>query len=218
MGNLTREDALDDVGAIEAVHAVCAHDTYLSALDATCLTINQLSLTEANVELGHEVSITHQFLLDNSDELAKVLPLHILALSMEIEPDVFNVFVFKRLCDLRHFFANTFLATLFVDKIDEILFCIVSLGLFYVLLCSLQRLIKVGRHSDGRCPLHVRLHSPQQGNGAAYLKVARYSEAPARLSVHHNMLSLAEVGRVALTIEPTYDEAAAHASSIFARD
>lgn len=69
VGDLPREDTLDDVGSIKAVHAVGAHHSLLSGQNPARLLVYQLSLTETDIKLGHEVTVAQQFVLDNGNQL-----------------------------------------------------------------------------------------------------------------------------------------------------
>ena len=81
---------------------------------------------------------------------------------MEIKPDVVDVRVVQRLRNLCHLFANSELTALLINEVDEVLLLVVDLGLLYVLLCSLERLIKVRVDCHGRSPRHIWLHLPNK--------------------------------------------------------
>lgn len=69
VSNLPREDTLDDISAIKTVHAVGAHNSFLSRNDSTCLAVDQLSLSEANVKICHEVTVIKDALFDDVNQL-----------------------------------------------------------------------------------------------------------------------------------------------------
>ena len=93
MGDLPGKDTLDDVGAIEAIHAVSAHHTCLYLGDAASLAVDKLSLTEANIEIGHEEAMAEHSLFDDVNKFRQIFPLHFLALPMEVKPHILDVFV-----------------------------------------------------------------------------------------------------------------------------
>ena len=69
MSNLSREDTLHDICAIETIHAVGSHDTILGVQNSACLSIDQLSLSKSNVHLSHKVTIAEHLLFDNRNKL-----------------------------------------------------------------------------------------------------------------------------------------------------
>ena len=81
---------------------------------------------------------------------------------MEIKPDVVDVRVVQCLSNLCHLFANSELTALLINEVDEVLLLIVDLSLLYVLLCSLERLIKVRVDRHRRSPRHIWLHLPNK--------------------------------------------------------
>ena len=65
VGNLARENRLDDVCSIEAIHAVCAHDADLGLLDFAGGIVNEFALSKANLHFCHKVAIAkHLFFYD----------------------------------------------------------------------------------------------------------------------------------------------------------
>ena len=93
VSDLPREDTLDDVSSVEAVHAVCPHDTSLSAQDPASCRINVLSLVKGHIHLSHEVTILLQLVINRGNQLREVLPFHLLALAVEVEPGVADVLI-----------------------------------------------------------------------------------------------------------------------------
>ena len=57
VSDLAREDALNDIGPVETVHAVCAHHTCLRVQDLTRVLTDQLALSKTDLELSHEVAV-----------------------------------------------------------------------------------------------------------------------------------------------------------------
>lgn len=86
--DLAREDALYHISPIKAVHAVCAHRTGLSLQNLARLAIDEVSCSKAYLKLSVKVPIPKHLVLDDGDELGQVFPLHLLALSMEVEPNI----------------------------------------------------------------------------------------------------------------------------------
>jgi len=164
VSDLSWEDTLDNVSSIKTIHAVCAHYTWLSASNTTRLRINELPLTETCLHLRHKVTISQHFFFNNVDQLRKVLPLHFLAFSVEVEPNVINIRVSERFVQSCKLLANAVLASFFVNQVYDVLLRIVCLGLFEMLLGSLVRLIKVSIYDNWWCPRQSRFHLPQQGD------------------------------------------------------
>lgn len=160
------------------------------------------------------MSIAEHLILDNGYKFGQVLPLHILALSMEVEPDIVNVRISQALDHLSHLLADPFLASLLINQVDPILLSVVFLRLFDVLLRSLQTLIKVGIDDYRGCPCHSRLHLPDQWNTTSDLKMACNSEGTVGLLLCQYVLSLTEIRGVTFTIEATHDKAATHTTGI----
>lgn len=57
VSNLPREDSLNDIGAIEAIHTISSHHTYLPAFNTARLSIDEFSLPKANFHLSDEMPI-----------------------------------------------------------------------------------------------------------------------------------------------------------------
>lgn len=218
VGNLAREDTLHDVRPVKTVHAVGSHHSLLPALNAARLRIDQLALSKPYLHLREKVPITHQLILHNGDKFRQVFPLHVLALAMEVEPDVVDVRVVDRLNHLAHFLANPVLAALLVDQVDPVLLLVVGLRFPHVLQSRLVALIEVGVHGDGWRPGHSRLHLPDHGYAAADLQMTRNRKAAISLLLGDDVLCFAEVGGVALAIEPPHHKSSAHSSRVLARN
>ena len=218
MSDLAREDALHDVCSVKTVHAVRAHHTDLSARNGARLRIDQLSLTKSNLHISHKMSITHHLLLDNVDEFFEILPFHLLALPMEVEPHIVNVGICDCLVNLRHFITNALLAALFVDQVNPELLRVILLCLSNVLLRGLKALIKVLIDGHGWCPCHSRLHLPDQRDTSPGLQVACNRKAAIWLLLGYYMLRLAEVRRMAFFVQSADHEPPAHSARIFSRN
>ena len=61
------------------------------------------------LQSGSEVAEAVQFFLDNVDELGEVLPLHLLALAVEVEPDVVEILVLELSVNLGELISNSLL-------------------------------------------------------------------------------------------------------------
>ena len=133
---------------------------------------------------------------------------------MEVEPNVLDVWIVERLVNLSHLLADSKLAALFVYEVDKILLLIVVLSFLCVLQGCLERLIEVRINCHRWCPGHVWLHLPNQRDRAANLQVRGKHECAILLLVCDDMLSLTEVGSVALAIETSDDEATSHSSGV----
>lgn len=118
MGYQSRKDTLDNICTIEAIHAVGAHHTGLGASDLAGLGIDELSLAKAGLQVCHEVTIAEHLFLRDGDQFGQVLVLHLLALPVEVEPDVVDVGVCQRCVHLSKLLPNAFLTALLIDEVD----------------------------------------------------------------------------------------------------
>lgn len=158
-----------------------------------------------------------QLLVDNCNELAEVLPLHIFAFPVEIKPGVFDTCILE-LCDnFTHLGADPQLATLLINKVDEVLFAVLGVGLLQVVFSGSKTLVKVGVDVHRRAPLHRRLHLPDEGDRSSDLCVGRNLESCTRLHLQ-NVLRLSEISGCSLTVKATSDESAAGSPAISPRD
>lgn len=95
-------------------------------------------MVEPGAKVCDEVIEPIKFLLDHIDQLGEVLPLHLAALMMEIEPHVLDELVLHLVDDVRKSRSNTQLRPLLIDQVDEHLLTISLLDLLYVFLCELK--------------------------------------------------------------------------------
>ena len=216
VGDLAREDSLHDVCPVKTVHAVCSHHSFLSTLDAARLRIDQLALSKSYLHLRDEVPITHQLILHNGDKFRQVFPLHVLALAMEVKPDVVDVGIFDCLDHLAHFLAYPVLAALLVDQVDPVLLLVIRLRLSHVLHSRLVALIEVSIDGDSRRPSHSWLHLPDHRYAATDLQMTRNRKAAISLLLCDDVLCLAEVCSVALAVQPSHHESSAHSPRVLA--
>ena len=126
MGNNSRKHALNDICAVETIHAVRAHDTSLSVCKLTCLSSKRASFVQENVELHHCVAKLKEFLVHDCNEFGQVFPLHFFALAMEVKPSVMDVGVIHLLHKLSHFCSDSQLAAFLVNQIYEVLLVVVK--------------------------------------------------------------------------------------------
>ena len=101
-------------------------------------------------------------LLDDGNQLREVLILHLLALRVEIEPDVVQVGVMQLLVEGGELPSNPLLGTFLVYQVNHVLLAVGLVCLREVFLRGFIRLVEVWLDDDGRCPLHVRFHAPQE--------------------------------------------------------
>ena len=161
------------------------------------------------------MTVGKHLFLDDGDELGQILPLHFLALTVEVEPNVVNVRVGQCFAHLRELLSDAFLTSLFVNQVHEVLLLIVNLGFFDMLLCGLVRLIKVRVDYHRWCPRQSWLHLPQKWDRSTCLQVSSDRESTILLLLSQDVFRLTEVGCIALTVESTDDESTTHTSGIF---
>ena len=161
VGDIARENTLNYVSAIEAIHTVSSHNPSLCAQNPASLWVDEVSLSESNVQLGHEVPVCNHFVLHLSNKFAQVLPLHFLTLTVEIKPHILDIRVVQ-LCDkLGKFVSNALLTALLIDEIDKVLLFVFSVSLCYMLFCHLERCVHIWIHDYRRCPLQGGFHAPE---------------------------------------------------------
>ena len=137
---------------------------------------------------------------------------------MEIEPDVFNVWVLHlsyKFCEL---VADSLLRSLLVNQVHEVLLLVYSVGLSKMFLGSLERLVKVIIHDDCRTPFHVRLHAPLQGDRPTDLKVRCNSPASSTVLHRYYLLCFTEVSCRPIAVKASHNEPATRSSTVFSRD
>lgn len=151
------------------------------------------------------------------DETRQVLPLHVLALAVEIEPHVANIFVAQVLIKSSKLVTDALLRTFFVDQVDAHLLAVEVLLLTEVHLGSMTRIIEVLGDAHWRRPFEVWLHGPHERNGASRLHITVYSLLALRME-HQDVLRFNEVGRVAIRVEASRNEPSAGTSAVLTRD
>ena len=83
------------IRAVKAVHAVHPDISDLLVGDLASALIQLFSAVESEVESRHEVIKAMQLVLDLLHQLRKVLPFHLSALVMEIEPHILDKLIFN---------------------------------------------------------------------------------------------------------------------------
>jgi hypothetical protein len=106
---------LHHIRPIQAVHAVRAHVAHLSVYDLTRAIIDFLSSVHAELQVGHEIVKGVKFILDLVDEFGEVLPSHLAALVVEVEPHILNKVVLHSIHDVSESSPDTKLGALFVN-------------------------------------------------------------------------------------------------------
>ena len=84
-----------NIRAVKAVHAVNSDIPDLLVCDLAGALIQLFSSVESKVKSRHEVIKAMQLVLDLLHQLREVLPLHLSALVMEIEPDILDKLIFN---------------------------------------------------------------------------------------------------------------------------
>lgn len=119
---ITTYDRLDDVRAIQTIHAVGPEDARLFTINLEILWVAQLGpAVESKRKIDLEMAITRQFILYDVDELGKILPLHLLAFAMEVKPGVAEVRILHFVKHAGKLLTNHLLRSLLVDKVDQVL-------------------------------------------------------------------------------------------------
>ena len=84
-----------NIRAVKAVHAVNSDIPDLLVCDLASALIQLFSSVESKVKSRHEVIKAMQLVLNLLHQLREVLPLHLSALVMEIEPDILDKLIFN---------------------------------------------------------------------------------------------------------------------------
>ena len=90
---------MHNICAVKAVHAVHSDISDLLVGDLASALIQFLSAVESEVKSRHEVIKAMQLVLDLLHQLRKVLPLHLSALVVEIEPHILDKLIFDLVYD-----------------------------------------------------------------------------------------------------------------------
>ena len=95
------------IRAVKAVHAVHSDISDLLVGNLASALIQLFSAVESKVQSRHEVIKAIQLVLDLLHQLRKVLPLHLSALLMEIEPHILDKLIFNLVYDAGELLADT---------------------------------------------------------------------------------------------------------------
>ena len=155
-----------------------------------------------------------KLVLDLIHQLGKVLPLHLTALVMEIEPNVFNELVLDLLHDARKLCANSELRPLFVDKVYEYLLSILTFDLIDMLLSEGHRFLMIFVDYNCWAPFHSWLLAPESWDRATCLQVSCYTHGITSLEESQDMLSLDEISNISLAIDAADNKSAAWPADI----
>lgn len=138
MSDVSTEDRLDDVGTIEAIHAVDTDSTSLAVHKLTGAWSDVLDVIKPGAKVGGEVIKAVKLLLNEVNQLGKVLPLHLAALVMEVEPHILNELILHLINDVSEGSTDTELRAFLINQVDENLLTIGLLDLLNVFLSKLQ--------------------------------------------------------------------------------
>jgi len=94
VSNVSAYHRLHYVSSVKAIHAVNSDVSCLLILNYCVPFIDLVSLIKPMIKVHHEVLKIIELVLDLNDETRKVLPLHLFAFGVEVEPDIFNKAVF----------------------------------------------------------------------------------------------------------------------------
>ena len=127
------------------------------------------------------------------------MPLHVLALVVEVEPGILYSAVVCCSNELGEVLADSFLRTLLIDKVDYEIVSVVLLLRVHVALVSILALQLVLLYRERWSPFQVRCLLPDYWNTASSLKV---SVDVVAIVVHEgeNLFCLREVAHVALEV------------------
>jgi cell shape-determining protein MreD len=122
VSDLPAKNALNNVCSIQTVNAIGSESSSLSLENFKVLGIVELvTIIETYFKICQEVFVFFKGLLHNSHKFRQVFPLHFLAFSVEVKPNVLDVWVFQLVDHSSHFCANLILPTLLVNQIHAIL-------------------------------------------------------------------------------------------------
>ncbi|KAI3479479.1 hypothetical protein L1887_58497 [Cichorium endivia] len=185
---------LDDIGAVQTVHAVGAHHGALLAHHLAALG-------------GKVVGALEPLGLQPLDEVHDALKLHALALVVEVVVGVVHVRVGELLDGTLVRLLDRLLVALLVDEVDEV---VVAVALDLVVKVAARSFRRLGLLHDLQIGLVAQIvHlGPEDGHGAARLHVALADRAVgldhgrAALGVGDDkLLGLVEVGHVAVQVD-----------------
>ena len=160
MSYVPTDHRLNNISSVKAVHAVSANVSLLTINDLTCAICDFLSLVHAKLELSDEMIICVKLLLDHVNKLREVLPLHLTAFMMKIEPDILDLFILNFINDVGKCVSNALLRALLVNKVYEDLLAKLLLDLSHMLDGENSGILSILVNADRRAPLHSGLLAP----------------------------------------------------------
>jgi hypothetical protein len=102
------EHTLNHIGSIKAIHAIRSKGTILRTNNLEIRWLIKLHpIVKAVVDFSDEISIVAQFVLTDVNQLGEVFPLHVLAFSVEIKPDIAQICIIQIPYDFIHLLANS---------------------------------------------------------------------------------------------------------------
>ena len=124
MSYVPTEHRLHDISTVKAVHAVNSYISDLLIGDLTGTLIQLFSAVKTEVESCHEIVEAMEFVLHLLDQLRKVLPLHLPAFVVEVEPYILDKLIFNLVNNLSELSADAKLRPFLVYQIDKDLLAI----------------------------------------------------------------------------------------------
>jgi hypothetical protein len=162
--------------------------------------------------------ISVNLLLNHVNKLREVLPLHLTAFMMKIEPHILDLFVLNFINDVGKCVSNALLRALLINKIYEDLLGELLLDFSHMLDGENSGILSILVYTDSRAPLHSGLLAPKGRNGATCLNVGG---DPQRLTLFiecDNVLSFDKVGDISFSINSSHDESTARSPAVFLRN
>ena len=205
---------LDYICSVQAVHTVCAEHAFLLGKDV------EGPITSANSgNFRWKGSIRLELFSKDSNQLWKVLPLHLLALGVEVEPHVLKVFIiqiFEHSCES---VSHSLLWTLLINEIHPVLFTIGCLCFFHMLLSRLETFIEVPANNDRWWPGQIGLHSPVECNTASDLNVGGQRHMWfSLLLLDKNVLCFNKVRCISIFVKASHDKTTSRSTAVLARN
>jgi hypothetical protein len=110
-----------------------------------------------------------QLVLDLIHQLREVLPLHLSALVMEIEPNILDKLIFNLVDNAGELCPDTKLRPFLVDQVNKYLLTVELLDLSHVLLGKMHGFLVILIDNDSWAPFHGRLLAPKGRDGSSGL-------------------------------------------------
>jgi hypothetical protein len=104
--------------------------------------------------------VSVKLLLDHINKLREVLPLHLTAFMMKIEPYILDLFVLNFINDVGKCVSNALLRALLINKVNEDLLAELLLDFSHMLDGENSGILSILVNTDSRAPLHSGLLAP----------------------------------------------------------